>query len=780
MPLLIGRQGSFRAIETAAGSHGEILVVAQRDGTIEDPRGRDLFREGVIAKLVQITRLQNGTMKVLLEGIERVQITRYSGRRGGSLVATVRSHPFGPDAEPRLTEASARRALALFEEFVELQRRTPTEVVALAQGAATPERQAYAIAAHVPAPLNTRQRLLESETLDDAFGALIVLLGGEIEVLRLERKLDDDTRGAMYQTQREFFLQEQLKVIHRELGQDDGDGMTELEEQLRALALPEQVRTRVQRELRRLRRVPPASPEHTVARTFLDWILALPWDARSTETIDLVRAREVLDTDHHGLEDVKERVLDFIAVASLVGHMTGPILCLVGPPGVGKTSLGRSIARALGRKFVRMSLGGVRDEAEIRGHRRTYIGALPGRVIQAMRRAEVVNPVLLLDEIDKLGQDYRGDPASALLEVLDPEQNVAFNDHYLEVDYDLSQVLFITTANSLAAIPDALRDRMEIIRIAGYVDQEKLAIARRHLLPRQLAAHGLEPEEVRISDEVLGAILHGYTREAGVREMDRQLARLARKLARRAAESIARDASASQPHVHRITVAELRELLGRAPYDTERDANTNAVGVARGLAYTSAGGDTLDIEVSVLPGRGRVSLTGTLGDVMKESATAALSYVRSRAAALGVPADVYRTRDVHIHVPDGATPKDGPSAGIAIATAVASALSGVPVRGDVAMTGEITLRGRVLPIGGLKEKGVAAHRNQVTDVIIPRANAHEIEELPKEVREGVRFHPVSSMDDVLAIALTGPLPGARAPRKRGSAIAGTQPAVGAH
>jgi len=780
MPLLIGRQSSLRAIEQAAGSGAEIVLVAQHDGAVEEPRGGDLFRVGVVARLVQVTRLQNGTMKVLLEGIERVRILRFGGRRGGPITATVRDEPLREDADARLTEASGRRALALFEEFVELQRRTPVEVVALAQGAATPARQAYAIAAHVPAPLNTRQRILESDTIEDAFGALIVLLGGEIEVLRLERKLDDDTRGAMYQTQREYFLQEQLKAIHRELGQDDGDDVTELDERLRALALPDGVRSRVQRELRRLRRVPPASPEHTVARTFLDWILALPWDARTTETLDLAQARAVLDADHYGLEDVKERVLDFIAVASLVGHIAGPILCLVGPPGVGKTSLGRSIARALGRKFVRMSLGGVRDEAEIRGHRRTYIGALPGRVIQAMRRAEVVNPVLLLDEIDKLGQDYRGDPSAALLEVLDPEQNVAFNDHYLEVDYDLSQVMFITTANSLAGIPDALRDRMEIIRLAGYVDQEKLAIARRHLLPRQLAAHGLDADDVRVSDEVLTAILNGYTREAGVRELDRQLARLARKLARRAAEASTKGNDTAAPH--RVTVDELRELLGRAPYDTDRDESTDTVGVARGLAYTSAGGDTLDIEVSILPGRGKVSLTGTLGDVMKESAAAALSYVRSRAAALGVPGDVYRTRDVHIHVPDGATPKDGPSAGIAIATAVASALSGVAVRGDVAMTGEITLRGRVLPIGGLKEKGVAAHRNRVRDVIIPKGNAHEIEELPEDVRTAVRFHPVSSMDEVLAIALTAALPGARTPRKRaaGRDAAAAQPSVGAH
>jgi ATP-dependent Lon protease len=485
-----------------------------------------------------------------------------------------------------------------------------------------------------------------------------------------------------------------------------------------------------------------------VSRNFIDWILALPWEERTDEVVDVGHARRILDEDHYGLEEVKERILDFIAVMALVGRIDGQILCLVGPPGVGKTSLGKSIARALGRKFIRMALGGVRDEAEIRGHRRTYIGSMPGRIIQAMRRAEVVNPVILLDEVDKLGQDYRGDPASALLEVLDPEQNTAFNDNYLEVDYDLSQVLFITTANSLAGIPEPLRDRMEILRIAGYLDHEKLAIARQYLLPRQIEANGLKKEEVVVEPDVMMAIMRGYTREAGVRELERRIARVARKLARRRAE-VAVDAG----RVETVAVGDLKDLLGTPPFDPDDTSLDDKVGVASGLAYTSAGGEVLEIEVSVVKGRGKVQLTGTLGDVMKESASAALSYARARARPLGIEPEFYRTRDIHIHMPAGATPKDGPSAGIAIATAVISALTGVPVRGDVAMTGEITLRGRVLPIGGLKEKSVAAHRNKVTDVIVPYANGRDIEELPEEVRASVRFHPVKTMDEVLAIAL---------------------------
>ena len=743
----MGRPASLAAIEAALAEDKIILLVAQRDGEKQEPAAADLHRTGVIGRVVQVSRLPTGTTRVLVEGIARARVTRYIPA-GNVLRAAASPLPFeGAGSHDPETEALSRRVLSSFEEYVGLHRRIPPEIVTIIQSTESPEKQAFGVAAHVAVRFELRQSLLEADTLRHLLEVLGELLSGEIELLRLERKIDDDVRGAMFQNQREFYLQEQLRVIHRELGEEDSDDFAELDAQVRKKALPPVVEERTLRELRKLRRMPPMSPEFTVARNFVDWIVSIPWTERTDEVLDIAHARAILDADHYGLDEVKDRILDFIAVLSLVGRLDGQILCLVGPPGVGKTSLGRSIARALGRKFVRMSLGGVRDEAEIRGHRRTYIGSMPGRIIQAMRRAEVVNPVILLDEVDKLGQDFRGDPAAALLEVLDPEQNTSFNDNYLEVDYDLSQVLFITTANSLAGIPEPLRDRMEILRIAGYLDHEKLAIARQYLLPRQIEANGLKRDEVVLEPDVLTAIMRGYTREAGVRELERRIARVARKLARKQAEVV------SEGRKHTVRVDDLKELLGTPPFDPDDTSLDDKIGVASGLAYTSAGGEVLEIEVSVVKGRGKVQLTGTLGDVMKESASAALSYARARARALGIESEFYRTKDIHIHMPAGATPKDGPSAGIAIATAVISALTGVPVRGEVAMTGEITLRGRVLPIGGLKEKSVAAHRNKVSDVIIPHGNARDIEELPEEVRATVRFHPVKTMDEVLALAL---------------------------
>ena len=743
----MGRPASLAAIEAALAEDKIILLVAQRDGEKQEPAAADLHRTGVIGRVVQVSRLPTGTTRVLVEGIARARVTRYIPA-GNVLRAAASPLPFeGAGSHDPETEALSRRVLSSFEEYVGLHRRIPPEIVTIIQSTESLEKQAFGVAAHVAVRFELRQSLLEADTLRHLLEVLGELLSGEIELLRLERKIDDDVRGAMFQNQREFYLQEQLRVIHRELGEEDSDDFAELDAQVRKKALPPVVEERTLRELRKLRRMPPMSPEFTVARNFVDWIVSIPWTERTDEVLDIAHARAILDADHYGLDEVKDRILDFIAVLSLVGRLDGQILCLVGPPGVGKTSLGRSIARALGRKFVRMSLGGVRDEAEIRGHRRTYIGSMPGRIIQAMRRAEVVNPVILLDEVDKLGQDFRGDPAAALLEVLDPEQNTSFNDNYLEVDYDLSQVLFITTANSLAGIPEPLRDRMEILRIAGYLDHEKLAIARQYLLPRQIEANGLKRDEVVLEPDVLTAIMRGYTREAGVRELERRIARVARKLARKQAEVV------SEGRKHTVRVDDLKELLGTPPFDPDDTSLDDKIGVASGLAYTSAGGEVLEIEVSVVKGRGKVQLTGTLGDVMKESASAALSYARARARALGIESEFYRTKDIHIHMPAGATPKDGPSAGIAIATAVISALTGVPVRGDVAMTGEITLRGRVLPIGGLKEKSVAAHRNKVSDVIIPHGNARDIEELPEEVRATVRFHPVKTMDEVLALAL---------------------------
>jgi ATP-dependent Lon protease len=747
MPLLIGRPGSLAAVDAAANTDDRFLaLVSQRNAELAEPAAGDLYRVGVVVRLQQVTRTPSGSVRVLVEALGRIRVTRFT-TAGGMLRANVGAAPFVAGTLPPEDRARARQTLARFEEYVGLQRRIPAEVVALAQASTTEERMACAIAAHLTVRHDIRQRLLESPSLGDLLVALEELVTSETDLLRLERKIDEDVRGSLYRNQREFYLQEQLKAIHRELGQEDLDDLDTLAEQIEAKGLPEGARARVDRELRKLRRTSPMSPEATVGRNYLDWILTLPWTERTDDVLDVEHARRVLDEDHFGLEEVKDRILDHIAVLALVGRLEGPILCLVGPPGTGKTSLGRSIARALGRRFARMSLGGVRDEAEIRGHRRTYIGSLPGRILQAMRRAEVVNPVLLLDEIDKLGTDYRGDPSAALLEVLDPEQNKAFSDHYLEIDYDLSNVFFITTANSTATVPDALRDRMEILRLPGYLDHEKHAIARQYLVPRQLERAGIPADQVTFDPAVVPTIVRLYTREAGVRELERRIARLARKLARRRA---AAGAPIDLPTA--VTAGDLREMLGVAPYDPDENTLEDKVGVAAGLAWTPVGGEILEIEVGAVPGRGRLHLTGTLGEVMKESASAALSYIRGRARALGIDPDFIRARDLHVHIPAGATPKDGPSAGIAIATAMISALTGNPVRGDTAMTGEITLRGRVLGVGGLREKSVAAHRGRIRIVIVPHANERELEELPADVREGLRFKPVRTMDEVLALA----------------------------
>ena len=757
MPLLVGRPASLAAIEAANEEDRVVLLVAQRDPETQEPAAADLYRVGVVARIRQLSRLGGGTVRVLIEGVARARVTRYVPGTD-CLRAVVEAMPAPVLGEE--DEVLLRRTLSLFEEYVALHRRLPAELVTIIQSAESPARQAFGVAAHLGTRIDRRQGLLAIDELPALLRALGDTLTNEIDLLKLERKIDDDVRGSLFQNQREFYLQEQLKAIHRELGSEEGDDGDDLAAALETKGLPEPVAVRARRELRRLRKLAAMSPEAGVVRTYLDWIVALPWNERTDDVLDVAHARRVLDEDHHGLEDVKERILDYIGVLSLVKRLDGPILCLVGPPGVGKTSLGRSIARAMGRRFVRMSLGGVRDEAEIRGHRRTYIGAMPGRVIQAMRRAEVVNPVILLDEIDKLGSDYRGDPSAALLEVLDPEQNKTFSDHYLEIDYDLSQALFVTTANSLAGIPDPLRDRMEIIRLAGYLDQEKYAIARQFLVPRQLAQHGIEPATVTLAPDVLPAIVHAYTREAGVRDLERRIGRMARKLARARAERRSADAPAPVPTATEHDVVEasqLRALLGVAPFDPAANTLEDKVGVATGLAYTSTGGDVLEIEVSVVPGRGKLQLTGTLGDVMKESASAALSYARARAGALGLEREFLRSRDLHVHIPAGATPKDGPSAGIAIACAIVSALSGIPLRGDVAMTGEITLRGRVLGIGGLKEKAVAALRHRIADVIVPHENVRDLEELPVEVQSGIRFHPVRTMDEVLAVALARPV-----------------------
>jgi ATP-dependent Lon protease len=750
IPLLVGRVPSINAIEKAVARDRMLFVTAQKRSEIADPSHDELHRIGTVVRVLQLFRLPDGTMRVLVEGIARARIERFLWSAD---FYTVQVTPL-PDPPPVGAEIEAlmRHVLALFNEYVHLNRRIPDEVLMTANNITDPALLGHTVSAHLLVKVPQKQRLLEAADVPERLRMLGEVLAGELEIVKLERKIEGQVRSQVHKNQKEFYLNEQLKAIRKELGHQNefASEIDDLATAIKRARMPREVSSRAMKELDRLSKMSFMSPEATVVRNYLDWLVSLPWSKVSRDRVDLREVERVLDEDHYGLRKVKERIVEYLAVLKLTGKNKGPILCFVGPPGVGKTSLGRSIARALGRRFVRVALGGVRDEAEIRGHRRTYIGSLPGRVIQSLRRAGSKNPVFLLDEIDKLGADFRGDPASALLEVLDPEQNHTFNDHYLEVDFDLSQVMFICTANSLYSIPPALIDRMEIIRLPGYLETEKIEIAKRFLIPKQIAAAGLAADDVRVSQPALQSLVNRYTREAGVRNLERELAGLFRKVARRKAGGRLKG---------RITVTplNLHRFLGPPRFVDSVVDRRNRVGVANGLAWTETGGDILTIEVTILPGKGELLLTGKLGDVMRESGQAAMSYARSRAIPLGLDKWFYRDIDVHVHVPEGAMPKDGPSAGITMATALVSALTGVPTKPDIAMTGEITLRGTVLPIGGLNEKTVAARRAGIKTVLLPRANEKDVSEIPEDVREDLEFVFVETMDEVLDRALDRPI-----------------------
>ena len=753
LPLLIGRSRSVTALEEAGLDEDLVLLVTQRDSAIDDPGSGDLFRIGTIARIVQITPLPDGTSRVLLEGLGRARIRRLTTRTK-ALQATVElltDREVESEGEVPANALSLTQTVAsLYSEYTHLHERIPEELSGLLSAEGDRVRFIHLVAGHLILPALDKQELLETVDPMEQLEILRQLLTRELEIMRIEAKLDRQIQLQLKEEKTPDFVLG-LGGIRKDSSQEDLDEWKEIGQAIHDANLPPHALDLANKELGRLKKLNPVAPEAAVIRTHLDWIVELPWTARSQDNLSVEHASQILDSDHFGLIEVKERILDHVAVLSLVREMRGPILCLIGPPGVGKTSLGRSIALALGREFVRVSLGGIRDEAEIRGHRRTYVGALPGRILQGMRRSGTLNPVFLLDEVDKLARDFHGDPGAALLEVLDPEQNANFTDHYLELDYDLSDVLFIATANTLQDIPDPLRDRMEVIRLPGYLDTEKREIAMRFLWPKQIERHGLNVEEIVLSPAAVHDVIERYTREAGVRELERRLSRIARKLARSVADG-RKVSNVLEPQ-------NLKELLGPRPYaPPDRDENSDRIGIANGLAWTAAGGAVLDVEVAVVMGTGNLRLTGTLGDVMKESAHAAVTYARSRSSLLGLDPQFHEKIDVHIHIPEGATPKDGPSAGITIAVALISALIDKPTRADVAMTGEITLRGRVLAVGGVKEKAVAALRGGIRRVLLPAANAPDLELLPEEVHAGVVFELVNTMDQVMdAVLVESPI-----------------------
>jgi ATP-dependent Lon protease len=748
VPLFVGRDKSVRALEEVMQGDKQILLATQKNSADDDPAPSAIYEIGVVATVLQLLKLPDGTVKVLVEGRSRARITRFTDQ--ADFYQAEVEHVEEDGGQVHEAEALSRAVVEQFENYIKLNKKVPPEALASIPQIAEPGKLADSIAAHLSVKIADKQQLLEVFNVVKRLEKVYALMEGEISVLQVEKKIRSRVKRQMEKTQREYYLNEQMKAIQRELGEQDDarDELIELEKRIKKTKLSKEARAKAEGELKKLRNMSPMSAESTVVRNYLDWLLSIPWGKAKPKKIDVAEAERILNEDHYGLEKVKERILEYLAVQSRTNSLKGPILCLVGPPGVGKTSLGRSIAKATGREFVRLSLGGVRDEAEIRGHRRTYIGSMPGKIIQSMKKAKATDPFFLLDEIDKLGADWRGDPSSALLEVLDPEQNSTFGDHYLEIDYDLSQVLFVTTSNSLN-LPQPLMDRMEIIRIPGYTEAEKIEIAKRHLMPKLLSNHGLTDKELVVPDEAIRDLIRYYTREAGVRSLERELSNLARKSVR----DLERDKVTS------ITVddARLEKYAGIRKFHYGATDEVDQVGIVTGLAWTEFGGEILTIEAVKMPGKGRMSITGNLKDVMKESISAANSYVRARATHFGIKPTLFEKVDVHVHVPEGATPKDGPSAGVAMATAMISVLTGIPIRMDVAMTGEITLRGRVLPIGGLKEKLLAALRSGIKTVLIPKDNEKDLADIPQNVLSGLEIVPVSTVDEVLARALVGPL-----------------------
>jgi ATP-dependent Lon protease len=747
IPLFVGREKSIQALDVAMRSDKRIMLVAQKQADVDDPKGEDLYRIGTVATILQLLKLPDGTVKVLVEGVDRARIDKLTA--GEYYAAELALLPDVEAYEEREMDVLARSVISQFEQYVKLNKKVPPEVLTALAGIEHAGRLADTVAAHMSLKLGEKQKVLEILDIRKRLEHILVAIEGEMDVLQIEKRIRGRVKAQMEKSQREYYLNEQMKAIQKELGEMDegGNEVTELEQKIARAGMPKEAREKATSELNKLKMMSPMSAEATVVRNYIDWLVKVPWKKRTKVLKDIARAEQVLDEDHYGLEKVKERIVEYLAVQQRVEKLKGPILCLVGPPGVGKTSLGQSIARATNRKFVRMSLGGVRDEAEIRGHRRTYIGSLPGKIVQNMAKAAVHNPLFLFDEVDKMSMDFRGDPSSALLEVLDPEQNTTFNDHYLEVDLDLSEVMFVCTANSMN-IPAPLLDRMEVIRLPGYTEDEKMNIGRRYLVPKQMKNNGLKDSELKMSDAALLDIVRYYTREAGVRNLEREIAKICRKAVKQMLLHKKDETSVS------VTPKNLDKFLGVRRFRYGKAEDMNRVGQVTGLAWTEVGGELLTIEAAVVPGKGKLQHTGQLGEVMQESIQAAMTVVRSRAPVLGLDGEFYQKLDVHLHIPEGATPKDGPSAGIGMCTALVSALTKIPVRSDVAMTGEITLRGEVLPIGGLKEKLLAAHRGGIKTVLIPDENEKDLVEIPDNIKGNLLIKPVKWIDEVLALALT--------------------------